>query len=349
LEAFAVPEFHSEQLSPRRRAQPVECELPYFLTWENLRPCLVDLDESRASESRAFRAFEKQGKFQGTTNSCILTLRFPTRARRWSETTVFVKDIANPQDVESDNYAFLAHVGVPTPRLLTTVARQIGEVIVTEFLSRIGIDVGSLIEVTELLALLARLNAVRTPPGAFVSRPGTPRERMDALRKAGLARLALDPRARVDVDRWFEAFAAARETVPRMPLALTHNEFSFQQAGWARRGHDSALVIFDLATMGHHPRFADLTSILPVVATGTSYMEIELLDIYLGFLQDFTGVKIDVVEAMQELRLFRIYGQFSALYWLTHDVYEPCSDELLDVAQQLHADMVGAGLIDPSS
>lgn len=341
-------EFRSEHLSPRRLEEPVPCKLPYELGWADVGRCLPGFDFSRAGEAQAFRAFDKRGRFQGDEGSRILTFRYPTLDGTWSETTAFVKGIVDPRHRESEKYAFLARHDVPTPRLLGSVARDGGEVIVTEFLPRIGINFDAPSEIDDLLRLLARLNSVQVRPDTFHAGPGMPREQMDARRKTALARLATDPRTGVDVGRWFEAFRAARDIVDVMPLALAHGEFSFQQSGWSNRDDDETLVILDLATMALHPRFADLVSILPAIASETGRPEIELLDLYLTFVMRFTGVAVSPQEAMRELRVFRIYDRISALYWLTHDVYERGSEELVLIANGLHRDMVKVGLISVS-
>lgn len=341
-------EFHSEHLSPRRLEEPVPCNLPYELDWADVGKCLPGFDFTRSGEAEAFQAFEKQGRFQGDERSCILTLRYPTGDGGRSETTAFVKDITDPPHRESEKYAFLAKHEVPTPRLLGSVARDGGEVIVTEFLPRIGINFDAAGEVEELLRLLARLNSVQVGPDILDAGPGMPREQMDARRKTALARLAADPRAGVDVDGWFEAFGAAREAVSLMPLALAHGEFSFQQCGWSHRADSETLVILDLATLALRPRFADLVSIFLEIVAETDRPEIELLALYLTFVRSFTGDALDPQEAMRELRLLRIYDRISALYWLTNDVYEQGSEELVLIAHALRRDMVEVGLISAS-
>lgn len=338
--------FDSEMtgLSPVRVAVPVECDLPYGLSWTDVVPSLSDIAVKSLHESRAFRAYEKQGRFQGGANSCILTLQFPTQSGTAGESTVFVKQTPG-QARESDRYRVLAGLGVPTPQLLVAVPCDGGEVIITEFVPRIGIDLGSEREVAQLLELLAMLNAVDSPAAAFALPPGRSREEMDALRRDGLARLALDPRARVDVEAWFTAFDRSRAEVETMPTALTHGEFSFQQSGWRREGRLDQLVIFDLATMGPRPRFSDIASILPAMARGTGRSEVELQGRYLEVLAHLTGSRLDNREdAWRELCVLRVNGQVNALHWLTH-VYEPGSDELLQIAEQLRKDMVEAGLL----
>lgn len=335
----------SEGLSARRLDGAVRCLLPYGLTWEELAPCLPHLDESRLGEAEAFRTFEKQGKFHGGDNSCILTSRFPTRTDGLGQMTVFVKHAQTAHELESERYAFLARAGVPTPRLLTAAPRDSGEVLVMEFLPTIGIDPTSVAEVTELLALLARLNAVEpevveAEEEIMTAPPLRSKEQMDALRRAGLEALALDPRAAVDVDAWFDALERSRDPLAAMPFALTHGEFSLHQCGWAERETGRQLVLFDLATMCPRPRFADLTSVLPEAAENCGLTEIELLSIYLDFLGRHGRPTPPLDAAMRELRWFRIWSQGCALHWLTHEVWELGSDELLGVARVFRADLL---------
>lgn len=339
----------SEGLSPRRIDPPVECALPYGVGWDDLTPCLPGVDERSADQSRAFRSYERQGggAERGGPKACILTLRYPT-ADGSSEITVFMKETPDAYRAEAEKYRHLESYGVPTPRLLTSVVRGEVEVLVLEFLPRVGIDVRSADEVRELLRLLARLNAIDAAPGLFRPLPGRPREVMDANRRVALSALASDPRTSVDVDRWFEAFERSREAVILQPVGVNHGEFALQQCGWSGRDGSHLLVLFDLASLARRPRFDDIGGVLPALADGLGRPELEVFEHYLGFLREFGGPAVDADEATRELRMSRVYGDFSALYWLTHDVYEPASDELLAVARRMRSDLVDLGLLPPS-
>jgi hypothetical protein len=67
-------------------------------------------------------------------------------------------------------------------------------------------------------------------------------------------------------------------------------------------------------------------------------LEVDLFETYLTALASFTGETIDPNSAMTELITYRLLNGVSALYWLTHDVYEVGSDELLEVARRLQRD-----------
>lgn len=335
-------ELDPEALSPRPLAETAACPLPYGLTWGQVAPALPQLDVASMEKSRSYRTYAKQGRFQGSDSSCILTIEHPTVDGPLVSRTVFVKRTP-PDGPEAAHYALLAAERVPTPRLLVAVDVAGREVIITEFLPTIGVDLRSSDEVTTMLWAIARLNAVGLVPSRGQVRPGRPRPEMDRRRREGLAVLARDPRTGVDVDRWFQAFDRLRRATAPMPEALTHGEFSFQQCGWADRANERELVIFDLATMGRRERFADLTSVLSPAAEAMGVREIELLEVYLGALRDLTGAACDAVAAMTELVTCRILSRFSALYWLTHDAYGPGSDELLDIARRLRADLDTVG------
>jgi hypothetical protein len=298
------------------------------------------VDAGKVRAARAFESHLKQGRFQGSDNSCIRTLRYPT-AHGVASATVFIKANA-PGQREADAYRFVGEHGIPVPRLLASVERGGQEIMVLEFLPRIGLDTTCRAEVDELLGVLARLNAVAVEPGSHEGPPGRPEAEMDAKRRAGLDRLALDPRARVNLGQWFQAYRRASEATRAMPPALTHGEFALQQAGWSAHGK---LVIFDLATLGTRPRFADL-AFLDEVAAGGCRSELELIGAYLDELGRMTGIRMDAGAALRELRWFRIENRVSALYWLTHQVYSPGDDALVHVAMRLRADMAGLGLAD---
>lgn len=290
--------------------------------------------------ARAFESHLKQGRFRGGDNSCIRTLLYPT-ALGAASTVVFFKS-NTPRQREAEAYRFLAGHGIPVPHLLASLDRPGDEIIVLEFLPRIGIDPTSRGEIDELLRVLARLNAIAVEPGTHASPPGRAPAEMEARRRAGLDRLALDPRARVEPDRWLQAYRRARDATDAMPQALTHGEFAPQQAGWSARGE---LVIFDLATLGTRPRFADL-EFLAELAEDCGSSELELLGAYLDELRRVNGTRMEAETALEELRWFRVGNRLNALYWFTHEVYSPGDDELLQVARRVRADMVELGLLD---
>ena len=266
-----------------RPDKSVEGGLPYGLTWDDLAPGLPGVDTGKLHAARAFESHLKQGRFRGSDNSCIRTLQYPT-AHGGASTVVFIKR-NTPRQREAEAYRFLAGHGIPVPRLLVSLERPGEEIIVLEFLPRIGIDTSSRGEVDELLRVLARLNAIAVEPGMHEAPPGRPRAEMDGRRRAGLEKLALDRRARVEPDRWLEAYRHASEATDAMPPALTHGEFAPQQAGWSAHGR---LVIFDLATLGTRPRFADLV-FLAELAEGTHSSELELIEVYLDELGRMTA------------------------------------------------------------
>ncbi len=80
--------FEPASLSPIVKA-PFACALPYDLTWDDLRLILPDFAERGSAEAQAFASHEKQG-LNGGPNSCILTLRYPSRENQFRSETIFI-------------------------------------------------------------------------------------------------------------------------------------------------------------------------------------------------------------------------------------------------------------------
>jgi hypothetical protein len=237
---------------------------------------------------------------------------------------LFVKANENERRHEAGRYRALAGTGVPVPRLLRVVERPSVEVIVLECLSRVGVDFGSGAEVAELLRVTAMLNAAR-PAVALPTGGGTPQAEFEASVYAALAEVAGR-----DADRWWAAYRRAVPRVDGMPTALCHGEFFFHQVGWAVRGGEPALVVFDLETLAYRPRFADIGSILWPLAEGTGRAQEELLTAYLGELRRYAGVAVDVGAALAELRLFRWVDACWGLPWLLRQHAERAGEVSLE-------------------
>ena len=241
--------FEPSHLSPLPKT-PIECALPYDLGWDDLQKVLPGFEEGPGTRAQAFSSHEKQG-LHGGPNSCILTLRYPTGEHQFRSETVFMKRAADPRNMEAQKYRALALYGIPTPRLLADIHKNAAEIILLEFLPKIGIDFHSPEEVDSLLHLVGQVNSIRNPPDMFNPSPGIPQAEFDERVRAALMEAA---RGRswpfsIDMSRWFEAYQLAQAACKSMPLAVNHNEFSFQQVGWAQRDGASQLVIFDLETM----------------------------------------------------------------------------------------------------
>lgn len=258
--------YSQDNLSPLPIA-PVPCDLPYGLTWDDLGPALPDLDDRAASQAQAWLSHVKQG-LNGGSNSCILTLSYPTQDDRVDTRTVFIKSNDDPARAEGARYRFLRARGIPTPELLVSVRRDSAEIIVLEFLPRIGIDLSSDSDRCEVLSLLAGLNSIQDSPEAAAADAAPVRLDPAASFEAGvLAALREAQRASgrdlaFDAQRWFEAYLSVRDAYQALPHAMTHGEFYFQQLGWAARESGRQLVLFDLETLALRPRFADMAGIL---------------------------------------------------------------------------------------
>ncbi len=139
------------QLSPVRvRARDVD--LPFGLTWAVVVDALADVDPARLDQARASVAHELQGLHR-RGRSVVLRLAYPVASGSTRWRTVFVKETL-PDHREAAKYSFLAAHGVPVPQVRAAVPSSGGgEVIVLEFLPRIGVDFAS---ATEVMALLAR-------------------------------------------------------------------------------------------------------------------------------------------------------------------------------------------------
>ena len=341
-------QFSPANLSPVPIA-PVPCDLPFDLTWHDLRPCLAKWD-GREEGVQSLKSYEKQGLHKGS-NSCILTLRYADIDHNQREATVFIKRSDQLHDAEAARYDFLTSRGVPVARLLAASQRADHEVIVLEFLATIGIEFTSTSHVTDLLELIARLNATVTSIDQFQPLPGRPREEFNASVRAALAELARTS-PDIDADVWFKAYQSVHKAVSAMPTALNHGEFSYQQVGWAQRGSTNVLVMFDLATMAHRPRYFDIANILQSLAQESGSQEMDLFDFYLRSLDRFGGiVKQSGRDALHELRLTRACGNIQALPWLVHAAPDTTGFDLGNVlagtVRTLTSDLAALGYAEP--
>src|SRR3989337_2811944 len=111
--------FEPANLSPLPRA-PLECALPYKLSWDGLRPVLPDFDEGGSARAQAFASYEKQG-INGGSNSCILTLQYPTSENQLRSETIFIKHTEDPDKAEAEKYQSIASHKIPTPHLFAAI------------------------------------------------------------------------------------------------------------------------------------------------------------------------------------------------------------------------------------
>lgn len=229
--------------------------------------------------------------------------------RTASEQTVFFK--LNADDTrEAAQYRFLSNVGVPVPTLLLCVERPHQEVLGLEFLPTIGIEPD---HASDLLDLVARLNAVRLGPEKPIGDlpTGTPQGEFEQQLASAIDRVStLLPD--VDVSDWLTTYRRVLPQYARLPQALTHGELAVQQIGRTTTGR---LVIFDLATLGRRPRFADVANLLAPLSLLSCRSEHDLLVDYLDALAVHSGARIPVRDAWPELRLTRYVQEIEALPW----------------------------------
>ena len=315
--------FAPENLSPLPTI-PRPCELPYGLTWEDLLPILSGFDPNRGDQAQAFASHMKQG-LNGGENSNILTLRYPGREGELLSLIVFVKSQRDPRSREAEKYRCLAAHGVPTPRLLAELHKADAEVIILEFLPKIGVDFASLAEVNDLLHLAAKIHSLPIPPGLFDAPPGMAQEEFDRLVEDALQCMARNPSfSWIDAAGWFAAYRQCQDEENRMPLAVNHNQFYFQQTGWAGR----KLVIFDMETMCVRPRFVDLATILYPLSRYTGRTQEDLLTVYLDHHRTLNGHPFNLAGALRELRVLRVVEMCSSLPWLSGEVKDPASFDI---------------------
>ena len=322
--------FEPASLSPLPKT-PVPCLLPYDLTWDDLRSILPGF-EQEDNIIKVFSSYEKQG-LNGGSNSCILTFRYLDEEKRSRSETVFIKRAADSISGEAQKYLSLASLDIPTPCLLAAIYKNNSEIIILEFLPKIGIDFYSRDEVNSLLHLMARLNAIQNPPELFnQSGGGIPQAEFDERVRGALREIAGDRSLQimVDIPCWFDAYQFARVACKSMPRAINHNEFSFQQVGWVQRAGKNQLVIFDLETMSLSPRFTDIAGILPRLAIYARQNQINLFKIYFERLCELSPLDLETDEAFHEMRIVQVRDAFNSLPWLVDVAKRPDLDQMLD-------------------
>jgi len=322
--------FEPARLSPLPKT-PVPCLLPYDLTWDDLGSILPGF-EQEGNTMQAFSSYEKQG-LNGGANSCILTLRYPVEENQFRSETIFIKRATDMGSREAQKYLALASLDIPTPRLLADIYKNDTEIILLEFLPKIGIDFQSAAEVNSLLHLAAQLNSIQNPPEIFdQSGGGIPQAEFNERIRRALKEIARDRSLliTVDIPRWLDAYQLAHVACKSMPPAVNHNELSFQQVGWVQRSGKNQLVIFDLETMSLSPRFTDIAGILPSLAIYTGQSQIDLFKIYFDRLCDLNVLELEIDKAFHEMRLVQVKDAFDSLPWLVDVAKRPDLNRMLD-------------------
>lgn len=274
----------------------------FDLHWEDLRDCLPGC--TTFTSARAWVAHPLQG-LHDQVHARALSFAYPTSGGERIQ-TIFVKRITDPARAESGKYRYLEARGIPTPRLLSVLSRDDGEILLLEHLPTIGVRPE---ETDFLLGLMARLNGAPDPDALlFRPRPGLPLGDFEALVVEALEQLVPDPSS------WLETYRRAVDHVGSLPVALNHGELYFQQVGWAERDGGGHLVLFDLDTMALLPYLTDLSGILRPLAIRTGRSEAELFTRYLELLSD-QGRPVEPNRAWTDLRWTRVVRSIESLPW----------------------------------
>jgi len=292
------------QLSPMSLPMSTaECELPFDLTWDDLAIALPDI----TGRGTARVSHLKRGTHQGGHPSAIMTLSYVGKGGQSHDRTLFFKH--GPDDSrEADCYRFLIERGLAVPDMAVSVDRSDGEVLGLEFLPSIGIGP---VVVDDVLQLVATLNSLTDAPAVVTTLPpGMPQPAFEQVLAAALVKIdhswpELEPAG------WLGRYREAIRDYAKLPRALTHGELAPQQIG---RTEGDRLVMFDLATVGERPRFADLATLLPVLSRLAGEDTLSILNRYLRQLAE-GGQTCTTERAWAELRLTRFVQGVEALPW----------------------------------
>lgn len=310
-------------------------DLPWRLTPADLQRCLPDLGEPIIG---AEVSHEIQGLHR-TGGSCILTVYY--RAGGHDRRRVLFLKITSRTGAEVQKYRYLATKRAPVAPMIGAVDSSDGEVLILDFLPRIGTTPE---ESNQLLDLIARLNAIDVPAAdPFRPGPGDP----DYGRQIQEALTVLLPRAVCEAGgpyRWFEAYQAASRLAADMSVALNHGELAFQQVGWTAPPA-SELVMFDLETMALLPRYVDIASVLAPLAARTGRSERELFDRYLRSFAQHAGGVPGRDTAWNSMLVVRIVRTFEALPWLWTMAGHPETEPPDEAVARLRRDLISVGLI----
>jgi hypothetical protein len=313
---------------------PRRVRLPWGLSpgdvWSWLPQCrhLVEV-----TERHRIRGLHRRG------GSRILTFRYQDDGGAERVRTIFVKLTAAGREAQKHRY--LADRGAPVTPLIGTVTTAAGEIIALEFLPRIGTTPD---EADALLQLVAALNSIDLAvTDLFDPPPGDPEyvHRIHGVLRA-LNRSAQHP---FDPDHWLAAYREAADRAARMPVALNHNELSFQQVGWTPAPTGPRLVAFDLETMALLPRYTDVAGILAPLSAQTGRSEQHLFDSYLRALADHTGDQVDRAASWHSMLVLRIVRTVEALPWLITMPATPYVETAEQAVARLQRDLQQCALV----
>lgn len=320
-------------------------ELPFGLTLSDVGPALLGHDArlTRGSGMRVVSRYEILGLHQ-RGRSCVVTLR-DEAVDPLPELDVFVK-LATAREAEIA--ANLAAAGVPIPSLLFDVPRTDStHVLGFEFLDTIGIDFASAAEVSELLAVIAALNACSPAAVGLSSDPPHGRPEAEFTESVKSALVFVES---VRLLEWATAaelmdiYARAKRWAAAMLTAVTHGEMYFQQVG---RRRDGPLRTFDVATVGVRPRFSDLCSLVSGIARECASDEIDVIANYLSQLMLAGAPAPSVPEGLRELRRLRVLSCCQSLPWLVRSLDNPHLglEAVADCVETMRRDLGDLGVV----
>lgn len=275
-----------DQLSPGRAPSPTPAPLPFETTWADVAGALPGFTAGGTARVSHLR----RGMHQGGQSSVIMTLSYVGQGGRRCERTVFFK--RNPDGArEAETYRYLVERKLSVPDLLIRLDRADHEVLGLELLPSIGLRPGDL---DDALHLVAALNSIIDAPATIATTPvGIPQSEFEELLGATAEDVARRwPEHRPD--RWVDLYRRAVHVHGQLPRALTHGELAAQQVG---RTRDGRLVMFDLATVGERPRFADLANVLQLLVRLSGGDERSVLSRYLRQLSMAGGPRCSLEQA----------------------------------------------------
>ncbi|MFC7622119.1 hypothetical protein [Microlunatus sp. GCM10028923] len=313
------------------RIEATQVDLPWGLQWDDLRPAVPELRRPVG----AYRTHQIQGLHQ-SGRSQILTIRYDDRDGRRQDRTIFVK-LSNPARPEIPKYRYLLERGTPVAPLLGTATTAAGQIMVLQFLPIIGTSAE---QADDLLDLIAELNGLSAPPVELFQPPQGMPGYEDRIRDVLMELLPTADHG----SRWFDAYRDALDAARSLPLALNHNELSYQQVGWLDRRANRKLVVFDLETMSLRPLYTDLAGILPSLATQTGRSEQDLFGTYLTKLDQRTGETTERRLAWDRMLTLRIVRTFESLPWLSSMTGTTGIEAPRSAIVRLAQDLADAGL-----
>ena len=283
---------------------PRPAPLPFDLTWTDLEDALLE----GAIGDSAVVSHVRRGQHQGGHPSVAMTLSYNTPSGHRGQTTLFFK--LNPDDSrEAERYRFLTDHGIPVPHLAACVERDSEEVLGIQFLPSIGIGPT---DVDEILRSIAALNSLTDVPDVIGNTPpGLPQAQFEQLLRQALDEVGTTHPKHVTTT-WLTTYRRAVVLYQDLPTALTHGELAPQHFGTTENG---SLVMFDLATVGLRPRFADIANLFATLAHLADRDERSILGDYLTYLARGSSAAILDEQTWAELELTRFVQAVEALPW----------------------------------